>query len=446
VTGGVPAAVGGLEQGAREATEEAGSLQRGGSYNAGPVTLQTIGATVAPIVGPARGLSALGAGLARPAARTAAELTAAERAFALPDAPFPQYTTQYPAVGPPVEKTFKNVDKATGEITYKTGPSKQLTPEAKQFMKERSKIVGQMETEGYTPYFDPAKRDYVDPSKYPAANVDTLTIMPKSGTPSQQKTFNEYLKNIDTPATRDALKAAYDRGIDLGNAEHWYAMSQLEKEYTKELGATAGRKAFLDEFAVPMAITTSGADPQANFLMAQYLEHARKTGLPIPAEAHQLPATVGGRYGGTNLQNYQLMREGGGYSYLGQGQPKMHNFARSFLGDLGRAVMDEQMAIGMVGKKFADKARDLGFGLLERPVHELAAAKGVQPGNIQDVAWAGFKNEPGKPMISFINDAIERTHRLTGMPRDEIVRRGLVRKEIPIYSTGAVPVPTIREE
>jgi hypothetical protein len=39
-------------------------------------------------------------------------------------------------------------------------------------------------------------------------------------------------------------------------------------------------------------------------------------------------------------------------------------------------------------------------------------------------------------MISHINDAIERTHRLTGMPREEIVRRGLIRKEIPMYGLG----------
>jgi hypothetical protein len=47
-------------------------------------------------------------------------------------------------------------------------------------------------------------------------------------------------------------------------------------------------------------------------------------------------------------------------------------------------------------------------------------------------------------MIPQVNAAIERTHRLTGMPRSEIVRRGLVRKEIPLYAlpgvvgTGAV--------
>ena len=102
-------------------------------------------------------------------------------------------------------------------------------------MKARSKIAEQMETEGYTPYFDPAKRGYVDPTNYPAANIDTLTIKP-----SKEKTLNEYLKVIDTPETRKRLEAAYDRGIELGNANDWYAMSQLEKAYIKELGATGG--------------------------------------------------------------------------------------------------------------------------------------------------------------------------------------------------------------
>jgi len=151
------------------------------------------------------------------------------------------------------------------------------------------------------------------------------------------------------------------------------------------------------------------------------------------------------------VEDYMRMRSQGGYSGLGADQPKMHNFARSFIGDLDRAVMDDQMAKGMVGhmagvdKNFADNARKQAFGLLEMPLHAEAAAAGVRPGAYQDVAWAGFKGEPGKPMISHINDAIERTHRLTGMPREEIVRRGLVRNEIPIYGFSA-PMPAGREE
>jgi len=39
-------------------------------------------------------------------------------------------------------------------------------------------------------------------------------------------------------------------------------------------------------------------------------------------------------------------------------------------------------------------------------------------------------------MIQMVNDSIERTHRLTGMPRREIVRRGLVCREIPAYGVA----------
>jgi hypothetical protein len=39
-------------------------------------------------------------------------------------------------------------------------------------------------------------------------------------------------------------------------------------------------------------------------------------------------------------------------------------------------------------------------------------------------------------MISHYNEAIERTSRLTGLPPEEVVKRGLVRAEMPIYGLG----------
>lgn len=76
----------------------------------------------------------------------------------------------------------------------------------------------------------------------------------------------------------------------------------------------------------------------------------------------------------------------------------------------------------------------------------------MPPANFQDVAWAGFKNlktpsyTSGQPMIQVINDSIERTHRLTGMPRDEIVRRGVIGGQIPLYGLlGAVGLGTAAE-
>jgi hypothetical protein len=407
----------------------------------GPMGMLMTGVARAPA-------GALGIGRSRRPAPRAPRLAADEipaadrpvtRSHNLPpeEAPFPQYAEEYPPVGPPTMQ-LKDKPKFEGE-TY---PEKTYTPEAEAFMKKRGKVMKEMQ-KGYVPYFDPAERKDVDPSNYPGPNVDTLTIQPK-----KEETFKEYAKYINQPATAKLLREAYDRGEKLGNAHDWYAMSQLEDAYVKELGEKAGRAAFLDEFAVPMAATTSGNDPRANFLMAHYLEYLRKQGEDIPV-GHQFPAPIGGRRVNVNIRDYKAMRERGGYEGLGEDQPKMHNFSRSFIGDLSHGVMDEQMAGGSMAhiknkaerETWADKARHLGFGMLEKQLHREAARKGLQPGNFQDVAWAGFKGESSGPMIGVINDAVERTHRLTGMPREEIVRRGIIRKEIPIYGLTAAATP-----
>jgi hypothetical protein len=64
---------------------------------------------------------------------------------------------------------------------------------------------------------------------------------------------------------------------------------------------------------------------------------------------------------------------------------------------------------------------------------------GEPPANF--VACAGFENERRKPLIEHYNEAIERTHRLTGMPRQEIFERGWgpdASRRIPIYGLGGL--------
>lgn len=443
----------------------------GNDFNPRDTFLSAFGNVGAPALGPAEATAAtLGAGIVRRGAKALEALpkqttvvdrrvavpydemfgmTPAERAAARPDAPYPQYAEQYPAVGPPNIVTYKD--------TGKVGPSKQLTPEAETFAKDRNKIQKQMNEEGYARYYDPEKRFYVDPANYPPANVNTLT----ANVPQRPDALTKYLDVIGAPETAKALQAAYTKGKTLGPSDHWYAMGQLEADYIKELGPEAGRKAFLDEYAVPLAAVTSGQEPKANFLMSQYLEYLRKNNMPLP-KGYETPVTIGGEYLGTNLRNYQAMRDKGGYPALGKGQPKQHNFTRSQIGDISQAVMDDQMASGMLKhlmdqlgpnptkaqikevKALIDNARGaVAFGLLEAPVHKLAKRLGVEPGNVQDIAWAGFRNQQGQPMIDVVNEAIERTHRLTGMPREEIVRRGIIRKEIPVYTPGPVLLPDL---
>ena len=352
-----------------------------------------------------------------------AELKAADAA------PYPQYAEAYPPVAPPELK----VDPKSGKEYL----GKVTSPEARGFMKAREEAIGEMKG-GYDPYYDPAKRYPVDPGNYPGPNVDTSTLRP-----AKPETVKKYLDAIDAPITRERLNKAFERGQELGNADNWYFMGQLEHDFVKELGAKDGRKAFLERFAAPMAATTSGNNPTTNLLMSQYLGFLKEKGLPMPKGSYDMPSPIGGRFGMNNVLDWTRMQEKGGYAGLGADQPKMHNFTRSFIGDLSRPVMDEQMTHGMLAgqdPKFIDQARKSAYGMLEEPVIAEAKKRGIDPGAFQDVAWAGLKNEPGKPMISHVNDAIERTHRLTGMPREEIVRRGLIRQEIPIYGLTA-PMP-----
>jgi len=432
---GIPSLYKMLDKGAQDAFESAGKIQHYGNeyYDPAPVVQQAIGAAGAPLVAPAMEGAVLGAGAIRRAAIPQTSKQALKEA-----APYPQYAEQYP---PNVEGGVMKADKKTGK-PYR---SRLTAPETDEFMAAREGISENMKG-GYDPYYDPTKRTLVDPSNYPGRNVDTLTLKP-----ARQSTIDTYLKDIDAPITRERLREAHRRGTELGNADNWYFMGQLEKDFVKELGPKEGRKAFLDRFASGMAATTSGQQPTTNYLMSHYLNYLEQTGKPMPKGGWEIPAPVSGQYMMSNVDDYMRMRNAGGYAGLGADQPKMHNFARSFIGDLDRAVMDDQMAKGMLShsadKNMANNARKTAFGLLEAPLHAEAAAAGVRPGAYQDVAWAGFKspvgkpNVPGKPMISHINDAIERTHRLTGMSKEEIVRRGVIRNEIPVYGFSA-PMPT----
>lgn len=336
---------------------------------------------------------------------------------------FPQYAEEYPPTGPPVTK----IDKKTGEEYL----AKELTPEAMAFKKERDRIVKDMAANGYEPYFDPAQRYHVDPANYPP-NVDTTAIVP-----AKQATIDKHMANIGSEEARARLQAAYERGKGMPNTADWYAMGQLEQKFINELGPEAGRQAFRDRFSTSMAATTGGADPTSNWLMAAYGNFLRENGLAYPQAAHEMPFPIGGRYATGNLEQHQKIFDAGGFPALGERNPKRHNFAQDFTGNRNAATMDEQMVSGMTPG--VNVPPDNTYGLYEKVTAQEAKKAGVPPQNFQDVAWSGFKNmkdpkyKSGQPMIETLNESIERTHRLTGMPRDEIVRRGIISGQIPMY-------------
>jgi hypothetical protein len=376
-------------------------------------------------------------------------------------AKYPQYAEEYPPVGPPVLKRKDN-DKVIGkpgggEWTYEDVTpegetkhpfakkmidtdqaywSKKNTPEAARFAKDRAKIQKDMDEKGYRPYFDPEKRENVNPKDYPSTFNSIEEANPKKAE-TQQKWEKEY----DTPEARARIQAAYDRGSKMTNASRWYWMKQLQDEFKKEYGGAEGTARFKTDFADPMAATTGGATPTSNYLMAHYGNYLKNKGIETPV-SHQMPYPIGGRYAATNMELYDKSARNPAFKDFGLGNEKRYDFSHGFLGH-NAPVIDEQMS-GLIkpGMQMPN-----WYGPAAKVVSDVAKKNGVDPLEFQGVAWAGHKamkaeRKTGKPfeyegpMINQVNDVIERTHRLTGMPRSEIVRRGNVGGKIPLYGIG----------
>ena len=377
---------------------------------------------------------------------------------------YPEYAEQYPPIGPPALMTKLPDPKNPGKfLSGKPGPevpyasmeealakdaepgfflSKKLTPAVEQFNKDRSLIQGNMDRYGYDPYFDPAKRFDVDPAHYgPFADTGTAAA------PATAKTDAEWLAKYGTPENRAKLQAGFKEGKGVPESANWYHMGQLEKEYVKELGPEAGRAAFKREFGDMMAATTGGADPYNNFLMSQYANIAAKQGARLPERAYEMPFPIGGRYASGNIAQAQKYIDEGMVGFNPAKNPKRYDFSSAFAGNPNAMTIDEQMygALRPTTTK-ASQGLPEWYGPATRVAREEAAKAGVDPRSFQDVTWAGLKKgKTGEsfdyegPMINHINRSIETTHRLTGMPHKEIVRRGLIRKEIPMYGIpGAI--------
>jgi hypothetical protein len=381
---------------------------------------------------------------------------------------YPQYAEQYPDIGPPALKEKVPDPKKPGkyliapkkeDIPYATMEEalaraedpgyfleKKLTPEAEKFQKQRNIVMQDMAVHGYEPFFDPNKRYDVDASQYGSFDDTAVTASPKKA-----KTQAEWSEKYGTQEIRDRLAAGFEAGKGVPNSENWYFMGQLENEYIKELGAVEGRKAFKREFADMMAATTGGASPYDNFLMSHYANVANKRGERIDQAAWQLPFPIGGRFASGNMAQGQKYLDEGNAHWSAQ-NPKRYDFSTAFLGNKNAGTIDEQMMTAF-DPTLKDK-QPKWYGPATKTLREEASRLGVDARGFQDVGWAGLKKikteeASGKtpsydgPMINQINKSIEVTHRLTGMPREEIVRRGLVLKEIPMYGLGAIGAASV---
>lgn len=367
----------------------------------------------------------------------------------------PEWMYEQKATGGPVEyheslgpvgrlakraiKEFHYPEVAPGVLTTdpKNGKeylAKQLSPEAEELAKSRDLISKGVKSGNYTPFFDPTKRFDVDYSKYPQLE-DTKSIRK-----IRPEVVQKYEDMARDPSKLEQIAAAYARGDKQSDlSANWYHMGQLEDAFISELGPRAGRTAFKDRFADPMAATTGGADPTSNLLMANYGNYLKTHGLEFPQAAHEMPYPIGGRYATGNMEQYRKMLTGPEASGVTPANPKRYNFSGNFLGDPSRVTMDEQMMSPWgIGSPPGGS-----YGHFEGAVHDLARnSLGIDPRLLQEVAWAGLKDAQSKngyvakPMISHVNDAIERTRRLTGMSPEETVRRSFILGDAPTYAEG----------
>jgi hypothetical protein len=341
---------------------------------------------------------------------------------------FPQVAERYPEMIPPVP----TIDKRTG----KEFPAKALGQEAMDVQKARAAAQKEINAGNYEPYFPIEQRFDVDPSNYPEINPNTSDLirmkLPKAVAGYEAKARN--------PQALENLRVGFEHGLKQKDmAENWYYMGQLEAEFIKEYGPEMGRTLFKQRFPDAMAATTGGADPTSNLMMAHFGNYLHNLGEKMPTKAYEYPFPVaGGKYGiqGNMDQYRKMIMEGEG---LTPENPKRYNFSANFLGKKTPTI-DEQMSSAWDPKMASPPTGS--YGHYEGALTDLSNSMGYDPRYFQEVGWAGIKDmkTPGgfeaQPMIGIVNEAIERTHQITGMPRDEIVRRGLVRAEIPLYGAA----------
>ena len=327
----------------------------------------------------------------------------------------------YPDVIPPVL--------AKDPKTGKEFLQKANSPEALEVQKARKAAQKEIDKGNYEPHFDVNQRYYADPTNYPTAGYTQTDIVPKKA-----ETIAKYTELANNPESLARLRGAFEKGKDRPAAKDWYAMGQLEEAFIKELGVEEGRKQFKNRFADAMAATTGGADPNSNLMMAAFTNYQKSLGKEIPTKAADLPFPIGGRFVSGNMDQAKKLAEMGEIPVT---NPKRHNFSANFLGHRDVSTIDEQMSQLWDPKMMSPPPN--AYGIYQKALADEAAKAGVNPSNFQDVAWAGAKDYPGKPMMQEINEMLARTSKITGEPQENVLK-GFIHGNKPMYGIGAAGV------
>jgi hypothetical protein len=332
--------------------------------------------------------------------------------------PMTQLRERYAKTAPPVLK----FDEEKGKWYW----AKQKSQEELQLEELLDSIQKDIDAGKITPFYDAAKRFPADPTYHPRA-MDTGNI--KAVRASTQAKHEAIARS---PEATQRLDDAFQRGEQQKeDARDFSALGQVEEGYINEYGPEEGRRLFRERFVDGIAATSAGADPRANLRMAQFANYKWTKGEQIPTLAADYPYPVGSQFVAPNLKQFQklLMEDTG----ITSANPKRYDYASELLGHTDRGPpIDEQRFRLMDPERSAPPPGT--YGHYKGAVADRAAAKGVSPTYYGDMLYAGARKDHWtKPLITYINEMIERTHRVTGMARDEIVRRGLIRREIPLF-------------
>ena len=345
-----------------------------------------------------------------------------EKLFDLIEGANKDLSTQYPEIGPP--------DIKINEKGNPFGSKKQTQIEA-QLMNARTSINKDIAAGNYDPIFPIEQRYYADDKGIDIQGNTLIDTLPKT-----QKTLDAKRAQFDTPDAHRVISEAIQRSMGDPNKMDWYAMGQLQDAFIEEHGPELGRKLYDEMFAQAMASTTAGNSPDVNLIAAGYGNFMRNQGQRLPETPFELPSPVGGRRISMNTKKFNKVFNDN-VPLTSANDPKMFNFRANFLGQADRATMDEQMTKGMTkGKESAPPPGT--YGILENIVGEEAAKVGLKAMNAQDIVWADLKGIKGKPMISFVNEAIERTARLTNRTPQEVLK-GFTRG-MPLYGMAGMGI------
>jgi len=339
----------------------------------------------------------------------------------------PQPLLSYPPIAPPAW--------ATDKVTGKEYLAKVNSPEALSVQKSVGAAQRDIDAGNYTPYFPVNQRADVKPSNYPFSGKTVDEAAPRTAA-----SIEKYEALANSPEGIARLREAYEVGQKIPDADRWYFMKQLEDAFVKELGPVEGRKQFDQKFATSMAATTGGSSPKENFRMAMYGNYLRENNIPYPEHTYEMPYPIGGRYAKGNITQHEKIFDGGGAIDPGI-NPKRYNFRGNFVGETAGTIDEQMSGLFQPGMQIPPGP---SYGSYEAALNRTAAEYGKKPRDFQDVAWAGAKKAkdgakyPGsRPMIEEVNQAIERTARITGQTPEEVLTQNIIRSRGPLYGIGA---------